>query len=235
VRDDEIRLSFVGKSGVRHEVTLADRRVAAVVRRCKALPGQELFQYADEDGAVRKLTSADVNDYLCRIAGIRVTAKDFRTWHGSVLALEFTRLACAGERVAGAARQVVAQVAARLRNTVAVCRKSYIHPKVLALGEMLADDEARAALPEQRWARAAAGAHGNALSAAERRLLALLGPSAPRRASRRKPVPADATDGSATCRPAINATRRRTSRPQAPPAAAPRRLPDRSQPDRGPG
>jgi len=215
VREDEIRLSFTGKSGVRHEVTLSDRRVAAVVRRCKALPGQELFQYADEDGRVHKLTSADVNDYLSRIAGIHVTAKDFRTWHGSVLALEFTRLACAGERVPGAAKQVVAQVAARLRNTVAVCRKSYIHPKVLELGALLGDDEARAALLEQRWARAAAGSHGRALSAAERRLLALLGPLAPRRASRRKPVPAPA-DGSAICptpgdRPVANASHRKAA------------------------
>jgi DNA topoisomerase-1 len=216
VREDEIRLSFVGKSGVRHEVRLSDRRVAAVVRRCKALPGQELFQYADEDGRIRKLTSADVNDYLSRIAGIHVTAKDFRTWHGSVLALEFTRLACSGERVAGAAKQVIAQVAARLRNTVAVCRKSYIHPKVLALGEMLADEDARATLLEQRWARAAAASPKRALSAAERRLLALLGPLTPRRASRHKALPAAAANGSAICqspedRPVANVSHRKAS------------------------
>ena len=236
VREDELRLSFVGKSGVRHEVTLADRRVASVVRRCKALPGQELFQYADEDGGVHKLTSADVNDYLSDIAGIRVTAKDFRTWHGSVLALEFTRQACAGERAAGAAKQVVAQVAARLRNTVAVCRKSYIHPKVLALGEMLADDQARASLLDQRWARAAAGSHGRALSAAERRLLALLGPRAPRRSSRQKSLP----DGRAIClttddRPAATASRRKASRAPSSPAAAPRGRADPPRPGRGPG
>jgi DNA topoisomerase-1 len=214
VREDEIRLSFIGKSGVRHEVTLADRRVANVVRRCKALPGQELFQYADADGGVHKLTSADVNDYLSDIAGARVTAKDFRTWHGSVMALEFTRLACQGERVAGAAKQVVAQVAARLRNTAAVCRKSYIHPKVLELGALLADDETRATLLEQRWAKAAATARARAMSAAERRLLALLGPSTPRRASRRKAVPPTVANGSAICltpadRPVANASRRK--------------------------
>jgi DNA topoisomerase-1 len=183
VRDAEVRLSFTGKSGVRHELTLSDRRVAAVVRRCKALPGQELFQYADADGTVHKVTSADVNDYLGAIAGTRVTAKDFRTWHGSVLALEFTRLACTGERTPGAAKGVIAQVAARLRNTAAVCRKSYIHPKVLALGALLGDDEARATLLQQRWAQAGAATRGRALSAAERRLLALLGPPAPRRAA----------------------------------------------------
>ncbi len=199
VQDGELRLSFKGKSGVRHEVTLSDRRVAAVVRRCKALPGQELFQYADADGGLHKVTSADVNDYLSRVAGTRVTAKDFRTWHGSVMALEFTRVACAGERVPGAAKQVVAQVAARLRNTAAVCRKSYIHPRVLDLGALLGDDESRASLLEQRWARAADAPRGRALSAAERRLLALLGPLTPRRASRHRPVAPIVAAGSASC------------------------------------
>ncbi len=214
VRDAEVQLSFKGKSGVRHEVTLSDRRVAAVVRRCKALPGQELFQYADEDGDVRKVTSADVNDYLSQIAGIHVTAKDFRTWHGSVMALEFTRAACAGERVAGAAKKVIADVAAQLRNTPAVCRKAYIHPKVLELGAHLGDDEARAALLEQRWADAAAKSSTRALSAAERRLLALLGPLTPRRASRNKRLQPTAADGRGICqtpsdRPVANASHRK--------------------------
>ncbi len=199
VREGELRLSFKGKSGVRHEVTLSDRRVAAVVRRCKSLPGQELFQYVDEDGGLHKVTSADVNDYLGEVAGTRVTAKDFRTWHGSVMALEFTRAACSGERLPGAAKQVIAQVAARLRNTVAVCRKSYIHPKVLELGALLGDDESRASLLQQRWAGAAAKARGGALSAAERRLLALLGPLAPRRATRNKSLQRTSANGSAIC------------------------------------
>jgi DNA topoisomerase-1 len=214
VREDELQLSFKGKSGVRHEVTLSDRRVTAVVRSCKALPGQELFQYADEDGGLHKVTSADVNDYLSEIAGAHVTAKDFRTWHGSVMGLEFTRAACAGERVPGAAKQVIAQVAARLRNTVAVCRKSYIHPKVLELGTLLGDDEARAALLEQRWAKAAETSRGRALSAAERRLLALLGPLAPRRATREKRMQRTSGNGSGICptppeRPAANAPHRK--------------------------
>ena len=187
VSDAEVRLSFKGKSGVRHDVALADRRVATVVRRCKALPGQELFQYAGADGQVHKVTSADVNDYLSNVAGAHVTAKDFRTWHGSVMALEFTRAACAGEPVRGAATQVIAQVAARLGNTAAVCRKSYIHPKVLELGALLADDKARSCLLEQRWALAASKAGGRYLAAAERRLLALLEPVTPRRATRRQP------------------------------------------------
>ena len=199
VHDAEVRLSFKGKSGVHHEVTLSDRRVAAVVRRCKALPGQELFQYADAEGGVHKVSSSDVNDSLCQIAGTQVTAKDFRTWHGSVMALEFTRAACAGESQRGAATQVIAQVAARLGNTVAVCRKSYIHPKVLELGALPGDDDARSALLEQRWALAAAKAGRKSLSAAERRLMALLDPLAPRRSSRRKPVAPLGPDGTGIC------------------------------------
>jgi len=203
-------------------------RVAAVVRRCKALPGQELFQYADAEGGVHKVSSSDVNDYLSQVAGTHVTAKDFRTWHGSVMALEFTRLACAGERVPGAAKQVIAQVAARLRNTVAVCRKSYIHPKVLELGAALGDDAARSMLLEQRWAKAAVTSAARALSAAERRLLALLGPDSPRRSSHRQRAPAPRLDRRGICRtpsdrPVADAPRR-----QGHVAAAVRRIDDPS-------
>jgi DNA topoisomerase-1 len=216
VRDAEVRLSFKGKSGVRHEVTLDDRRVATVVRRCKALPGQELFQYADADGGLRKVTSADVNDYLSQVAGTRVTAKDFRTWHGSVMALEFTRAACTGDCARGAAVRVIAQVAARLGNTVAVCRKSYIHPMVLELGPLLDDADARAAMLQQRWALAANRSSGRALSAAERRLLALLGPLTPHRATRDRRLRAPAPDGSGICptagdRPVANVSHRKAS------------------------
>jgi DNA topoisomerase-1 len=180
VQAAELRLSFKGKSGVRHEVRLDDARVAAVVRQCRQLPGQELFQYVDEAGNVRHITSADVNEYLGEAAGasagLRVTAKDFRTWHGSVLALEFTRRACAGPLVRGAAKEVLERVAKRLGNTVAVCRKSYVHPRVLDLGSALGDEQARAALWQQApWVAPAAretGARG--LSAAERRLMTLL-------------------------------------------------------------
>jgi DNA topoisomerase-1 len=212
VRDAQVRLSFKGKSGVRHEVRLDDARVAAVVRRCKALPGQELFQYVGEDGGVHRITSSDVNDYLREVSGMHVTAKDFRTWHGSVLALEFTRLACAGEAQRGAAGQVIAQVAARLGNTAAVCRKSYIHPSVLELGASLANDALRAELLQQRWCRAAATRpRGGSLGAAERRLLALLGPLD--RARRTKTLPAASADGRATCQ---GPSRSATARPRSP-------------------
>jgi DNA topoisomerase-1 len=212
--DAGVKLTFKGKSGVRHEVRLDDRRVATVVRRCKALPGQELFQYVDDDGSVRKVTSSDVNDYLAEIAGVRVTAKDFRTWHGSVLALEFTRLACAGERVRGAATQVIAQVASRLGNTVAVCRKSYIHPAVLALGPALGDDESRCGLLQQRWIDAGTSTRLRSLSAAERRLMALLGPAKPRAAVRGKTPAATRRAGREICltpsdHPVANAVHRK--------------------------
>jgi DNA topoisomerase-1 len=204
VRDAQVRLSFEGKSGVRHAARLDDARVAAVVRRCRQLPGQELFQYLDPDGTVRRITSADVNEYLGQAAGVHVTAKDFRTWHGSVLALEFTRAACAGECAHGTAKAVIAQVAQRLGNTAAVCRKSYIHPAVLALGAALADEPSRAALLAQDWVLAGAQApHERRLGVAERRLLALLDAwSPPREApARRRTKRAPHTDGNTICLP----------------------------------
>jgi DNA topoisomerase-1 len=98
-----LELSFRGKSGVRHDVTLEDKRIARIVRRCQELPGQELFQYRDADGEIHSVGSGDVNDYIAEAAGgptepggARFTAKDFRTWHGTVLALEWTRRACLG-------------------------------------------------------------------------------------------------------------------------------------------
>ncbi|MDR7331271.1 DNA topoisomerase IB [Roseateles asaccharophilus] len=172
VKGDAIQLSFVGKSGVRHSVTLTDRRVARIVRRCRELPGQELFRYVDENGDSRTVDSADVNAWLAEAAGERVTAKDFRTWHGSVLALQLTLQACSSSDPPCRPAQVVAQVAQRLGNTVAVCRKAYIHPRVLAASEFLQDAAAREALSGQRWARAPAARGG--LSGAEHQLLALL-------------------------------------------------------------
>jgi DNA topoisomerase I len=172
VKGDAIELSFVGKSGVRHSARLTDRRVARIVRRCRELPGQELFRYVDEDGKSRAVDSADVNAWLAEAAGQRVTAKDFRTWHGSVLALQLTLQACAEGAEPCRPRQVLEAVARRLGNTAAVCRKAYIHPRVLALGEVLGDDAQRAALRAAPWAAAAAGRSG--LNAAERQLLALL-------------------------------------------------------------
>lgn len=193
VQGSELRLSFVGKSGVRHDVALSDRRVARVVRRCRELPGQELFRHVDADGEVRRIGSADVNAWLAEVAGPGITAKDFRTWHGSVQALELTLAACR-QVAAGAAadaampctpRGVLAEVARRLGNTPAVCRKAYVHPEVLALGAALDDAARREALAARTWVQASPPAP-RGLSAAERRLLAMLDDVAPRRAIRRK-------------------------------------------------
>lgn len=196
VKGQALRLRFRGKSGVMHEAQLDDPRVAKVVRQCQQLPGQALFQYVDagdkdgnEGDELRGVSSTDVNDYLAEAAGgERFTAKDFRTWHGTVQALELTRLACEPGRAAAdgsrySARDILGAVAKQLGNTPAVCKKAYVHPAVLALGSALSDgDEATAALFEKiggsRTARPSRGLH-----AAERRLLSFL--KAHRREQRR--------------------------------------------------
>ena len=185
VRGSALQLRFRGKSGVMQNVKLDDPKVAAVVRRCQQLPGQELFQYEDEDGQPRTLGSSDVNDYLAEIAQSKratgdkrgdehFTAKDFRTWHGTVQALELTRLACSScgtEPSNYSAKAVLAEVAGLLGNTPAVCRKSYIHPAVMALGADLSKDaEAMGTI----WDTLAAGKKPKRLYIAEGRLLAFL-------------------------------------------------------------
>jgi len=167
VRGSRIRLRFRGKSGIEHEVDLEDPRIARVVRRCQAMPGLDLFQYEDEDGSVRAVGSSDVNDYIREAAGADFTAKDFRTWHGSVHALGLWAEQCAAD--AGCRRtanQLLAEVAERLGNTVAVCKKSYVHPRVLETLATRVDSDALARLAGRRRA---------GLNAAERRLLAFLG------------------------------------------------------------
>ena len=129
-----IRFRFRGKSGQRHEVGLRDRRLAAIVRRCQELPGQELFAYIGPDGEVHDIASDDVNDYLREISGADVTAKDFRTWAGTVLAYRALRAAGVAEDARDAQRNVVAavkQTALQLGNTPAVARRSYVHPAVV--------------------------------------------------------------------------------------------------------
>ena len=136
VKGGALTLRFRGKSGVEHDVAVHDARVARIVKRCQALPGQALFQYLDADGLPHTLDSADVNDYLREASGGEFTAKDFRTWHGSVLALQLWRALDPTEAAAptlAGAKRLLGEVAARLGNTVAVCRKAYVHPRVLAL------------------------------------------------------------------------------------------------------
>ncbi|MDA8446521.1 DNA topoisomerase IB [Paracidovorax valerianellae] len=178
LRGNRLRLRFRGKSGVQQEATLDDPRVARVVRRCQQLPGQELFQYEDEDGTLHAVDSGDVNDYLREITGTEegehFTAKDFRTWHGTVQALELTRLACSQQpgTPAVTAKHILAEVARQLGNTPAVCKKSYVHPSVLDLGSRLTSD----AGPDMQvlWDRIGGTNTPRALQAAERRLLAFL-------------------------------------------------------------
>jgi DNA topoisomerase-1 len=129
-----VRLEFKGKSGIDHEVDLRDRRIAKIVRRCQDLPGQELFQYVDEEGAVHDIGSADVNDYLRQIGGSDFTAKDFRTWAGTALAAQALKEFEDFDSQAAAKRNItkaIERVAERLGNTKAVCRKCYIHPAVI--------------------------------------------------------------------------------------------------------
>ncbi|TMC64828.1 MAG: DNA topoisomerase IB [Chloroflexi bacterium] len=134
IKGTTIRFRFRGKSGQQHEVGLRDRRLASIVRRCQELPGQELFQYLDEDGHVRGVASDDVNEYLRDISGGDFTAKDFRTWAGTVLAYRALRALDPADSATDARRKVVAamrETAGWLGNTPAVARKSYVHPAVV--------------------------------------------------------------------------------------------------------
>jgi DNA topoisomerase-1 len=146
-----LRFRFRGKGGISHTVAVDDRRLARVVKHCQELPGQELLQYIGDDGQVCDITSGDVNDYLREIAGEEFTAKDFRTWAGTVLAVialqEFQAFDSKVEAKKNLVRAIEA-VARRLGNTPSVCRKCYIHPGVLDAyldGTMLASLRQRAA------------------------------------------------------------------------------------------
>jgi DNA topoisomerase-1 len=134
ISGSKLEFRFRGKSGREHVVDVQDRRLSRIVKRCQDLPGYQLFQYRDENARRRSIESADVNDYLREITGAGFTAKDFRTWAGTVLAA----WALYARGVAGSARQAaksvaraIESVAERLGNTPAVCRKCYVHPVVI--------------------------------------------------------------------------------------------------------
>jgi DNA topoisomerase-1 len=138
VRGSTLRFNFTGKSGVQHAINLTDRRLARIVKRSRDLPGYELFQYLDDDGTAHSIDSADVNDYLREITPQHVTAdftaKDFRTWAGSVLACAMLKEFGPVESESQAKKNIVEaikSVASRLGNTPSVCRKCYVHPAVL--------------------------------------------------------------------------------------------------------
>jgi DNA topoisomerase I len=134
VNGSEIRFRFRGKGGLDHDMGLRDRRLARIVKRCQDLPGQELFQYVDDDGEPRAVDSADVNAYLQEITGEDFTAKDFRTWAGTLCAVLVLQEIGAAESATQSRKNLVHAVklvARQLGNTPTVCRKYYIHPAVL--------------------------------------------------------------------------------------------------------
>jgi len=162
-----LRFEFRGKGGKPHVVDVNDRRVALIVRRCQDLPGHELFQYVDEAGARQTIDSADVNEYLRQIAGTEFTAKDFRTWGGTVHALLTLRAAGinGAPKTKKKVTEAIAAVAGRLRNTPAICRKCYIHPAVF---DAYLESELGGPIP------AVPGSSRQTLRPEERALLALL-------------------------------------------------------------
>jgi DNA topoisomerase-1 len=134
VSGSNIRFEFRGKSGKAYNVSITDRRLARIVQRCQALPGEDLFQYEDDNGVRQTVGSGDVNDYLRAISGEEFTAKDFRTWSGTKLAV--AALAEIGtwksqRQAKSNILRAIDQVAEQLNNTRAVCRKYYVHPAVL--------------------------------------------------------------------------------------------------------
>jgi DNA topoisomerase I len=133
VSGSTMRFEFRGKSGKVHRVSLSDRRLARIVARCQSLPGEELFQYVDDEGVHQTIGSSDVNDYLREIAGDEFTAKDFRTWSGTLLALgalEEFGPAPSEREAKSTILAAIDQVAQRLNNTRAICRKYYVHPAI---------------------------------------------------------------------------------------------------------
>jgi DNA topoisomerase-1 len=134
VEGSTVTFAFRGKSGKKHKIAVSDRRLAKIVRKCQDLPGQRLFEYTNSDGAIAKIGSEDVNEYLSHISGQPFTAKDFRTWAGTVLAaLALGQMEEVDSKAAAKKNVITAveAVARMLGNTAAICRKCYIHPAVI--------------------------------------------------------------------------------------------------------
>lgn len=179
VQGGRIQFRFRGKGGKQHDIAVSDRRLARLVRRIRDLPGQEVFQYVDDAGKVQSITSEDVNDYLREAAGDDFTAKDFRTWFGTLQAARGLKDG-ASPAEARAIREVIDGVAELLGNTVAVSRKCYIHPLVL--------DAWRNRALRARWCRVARSRAAVAgLSAEEGALLRFLEAPPPDPFGGRKP------------------------------------------------
>lgn len=149
ISGSRLRFEFRGKSGKRHAVDLTDRQLARIVAHCQAIPGGELFQYQDGDGNHQAVDSGDVNDYIRRISDQSFTAKDFRTWAGTILAVEALREAgpfATAKEAKSKLLGAIDRVATQLNNTRAVCRKYYIHPTIQEMylaGRLVEELEAR--------------------------------------------------------------------------------------------
>jgi DNA topoisomerase-1 len=176
-----VEFQFRGKSGKFHRIAVDDPQLARIVRRCRDLPGQELFQYQDEAGEVQSIGSSDVNDYLKEIAGCEISTKDFRTWAGSVYVASMLRGRLRREERVGITHVAAAVRAAsqQLGNTPAICRKSYVHPRVLDPATWQGRAELRAKRPPR------------GLRVEEAAFLSLIGPlrTASRTRRPRQPIP----------------------------------------------
>src|SRR3954466_4241088 len=153
----ELRFEFRGKSGIQHAVSVTDKRIARIVQRCQELRGEELFKYLDDDGKRQEVDAEDVNAYLQQVTGRDITAKDFRTWAGTMLAAEALRAMGPAKTKREAERNIIAAVdmtAKRLGNTRSVCRKYYIHPLLI---EAYLDGSVLPPLPERRWNKRKSG------------------------------------------------------------------------------
>jgi len=168
----ELRFEFRGKSGIQHAVAVTDRRIARIVQRCQELRGEELFKYLDDEGKRQTVQAEDVNAYLQDVTGRDITAKDFRTWAGTMLAAEELRKTGPAETKREAERNIVAAVdltAKRLGNTRSVCRKYYIHPALL---EAYLEGSVLPPLPERKWSKRKS--HGPTLRQHELDVLAFI-------------------------------------------------------------
>ncbi len=158
---NRLELSFKGKSGVIHKLEVNDADIARIVKQSMSLKGKTLFRYADASGQVHRINSSAVNEYLCEVSGQHVSAKDFRTWHASVLALEITERALQQQDKAFTLKKMLVEVSESLGNTPAVCKKSYVHPNVLAFAMTTASNLEKAAqiakLIDKRAAKASRG------------------------------------------------------------------------------
>jgi DNA topoisomerase-1 len=168
----EVEFHFRGKSGVQHSIKVDDPRLARIIRRTRDLPGQELFQYIDDDGELHAVGSADVNDYLRTLTGEDYTAKDFRTWSGTILAAialqEYQKFDSAAQAKKNIVR-AIETVAEKLGNTPTICRKCYVHPAVI---DAYLDGTMRNALQQRAREKLTKDIH--ALSPEEAAVLALL-------------------------------------------------------------